>query len=465
MIFKYGKEEVLSERVILKFLEKHQQEVHKFNQNQKYYDGKSDILDKIAEDPLKPNNKLAHSYATTIVDRYAGYFMGAGITYKEASEKGDIEALNLINTYNDEFQHNMELAKDMGIYGYAAELMWIDEIGQFRYKAIDPQELIVITDYSLNEEVIYAIHMTYQEDLFGEEDWYEVSVYDAAMVRNYKVNGLMSEISFRGEYPHNLNNVPVAIYKNNTELINDFDRVKALIDAYDTLDSNRLDDIQTISDTYLALYGIGSIGEEYFGEEEGQTQQEQIFDMRKNKVLLFNDKEARAEYLTKTPNGADAETLAIRLVSEIHKQSGVPEDFEKAIGGATSGQALKMLMLPMENRTSVKEAGFRKGIYRRLEIINGFLKLFNISAWNAITPVFKRNIPTADMNAVDDLVKLVSAGIISKETAMSEVPFVEDTAQELERLEQEKEQAVDYFNVPVGNAAEEEDNEVQTDTE
>lgn len=455
MLFKLNRDAVLTERHILKFMEFHANEVVKYNKDKEYYEGKQDILNRYQEDPLKPNNKLSHSYASTIVDRYAGYFMGEGISYKE-NTGGDLEQLNLISIYNDEATHNMEVAKSMGIYGLSYELIWIDEQGQFRFKEIEPQEMIVITDNTLNEDIMYGIHIVFNKDIFGDEDTWTVSVYDKTTVKEYTVNNKMSQIDFITEYPHNLNEVPVAIYKNNEELINDFEKVKTLIDAYDRLGSDRLNDIETISDTYLALYGINAIGEEYFGEEEGDNTNQAIQDMRRNKVLIFNDKDSKAEFLTKTPNGADAETLAIRLVSEIHKQSGVPEDFEKAIGGATSGQALKMLMFPMENRTAVKEAGFRKGLYRRLEILNGFLSLFNISAWNAITPVFKRNIPTADMNSTDDLVKLVSAGIISAETAMSEVPFVEDITQELDKIKQEKEEAMDAF-APQFPAEEEEE--------
>lgn len=444
MLIKLNKDTVLTDKHVIKLMELHQNEIVKYNKANDYYEGEQDILFRKQEDLLKPNNKLVHSYASTIVDRYAGYFMGEGVSYKE-NTGGDLERLNLISIYNDEKQHNMEVAKSMGIYGLSYELMWIDEQGEFRFKEVEPQDMIVVVDNTLNENIMYGIHIVFNKDLFGNEDTYSVFVYDKTFVVEYTVNNQMSQISFVREYPHNLSDVPVAVYKNNEELMGDFDRVKPLIDAYDKLDSDRLNDIETISDTYLALYGIGAIGEEYFGDETTPSQEEAIQDMRRNKVLIFNDKDSKAEFLTKTPNGADAETLALRLVSEIHKQSGVPEDFEKAISGATSGQALKMLMFPMENRTAVKEAGFRKGLYRRLELINGFLSLFNISAWNAITPVFKRNIPTADMNSVDDLVKLVQAGIISAETAMSEVPFVEDVVKELEKIKVEKEEAYDAF--------------------
>lgn len=455
MLIKLNKDTVLTEKHIIKLIELHKNEVINYNNTRKYYEGDQDIVYRTQEDPLKPNNKLAHTYASTIVDRYAGYFMGEGISYKE-NTGGDLEKLNLISIYNDERQHNMEVAKSMGIYGFSYELMWIDEEGQFRFKEVEPQEMIVVSDNTLNEDIMYAIHITLNKDLFGNEDTYSVSVYDNAYVKEYTVDSKMSQIAFVGEYTHNLPLVPVAVYKNNEELMGDFDKVKTLIDAYDKLGSDRLNDIETISDTYLALYGIGAIGEEYFGEDEGFSQDQAIQDMRKNKVLIFNDKDSKAEFLTKTPNGADAETLAIRLVSEIHKQSGVPEDFEKAISGATSGQALKMLMFPMENRTAVKESGFRKGLYRRLEVINGYLKLFNVSAWNAITPVFTRNIPTADMNSVDDLVKLVQANIISTETAMSQVPFIEDITKELENVKTEKEEAYDAF-APQFPAQEEEE--------
>ena len=50
--------------------------------------------------------------------------------------------------------------------------------------------------------------------------------------------------------------VPIAIYKNNEEEQGDFEQVISLIDAYDKMESDSLNDFEYFVDAYLALYGF-----------------------------------------------------------------------------------------------------------------------------------------------------------------------------------------------------------------
>lgn len=57
-------------------------------------------------------------------------------------------------------------------------------------------------------------------------------------------------------YPHYFGMVPVAIYENNEDEIGDFEKVIPLIDAYDKMESDTLNDFEYFTDAYLALYGF-----------------------------------------------------------------------------------------------------------------------------------------------------------------------------------------------------------------
>ena len=58
--------------------------------------------------------------------------------------------------------------------------------------------------------------------------------------------------------------------------------------------------------------------------------------------------------------------------------------------------------------------------------------------WRAIDIIFKRNIPT-DLSGLADIINKLS-NIVSTETLLGQLPFVEDIQAELDRIKQEKEE-------------------------
>ena len=57
--------------------------------------------------------------------------------------------------------------------------------------------------------------------------------------------------------------------------------------------------------------------------------------------------------------------------------------------------------------------------------------------WRSIDIIFTRNIPANDVD-IANMVNTLS-GIVSEETLLAQIPFVEDVAGEIERLDKEKE--------------------------
>jgi len=58
------------------------------------------------------------------------------------------------------------------------------------------------------------------------------------------------------EEEHYFGAVPIAVFKNNEEEVGDFEKVISLIDAYDKMESDSLNDFEYFTDAYLALYGF-----------------------------------------------------------------------------------------------------------------------------------------------------------------------------------------------------------------
>ena len=103
----------------------------------------------------------------------------------------------------------------------------------------------------------------------------------------------------------------------------------------------------------------------------------------------------------------------------------------------SSGVTLSYKLMSLENLVGIKEAKFRKGLLRRLELMFNFLKIKTNSemSYMEIQPIFTRNKPYNDTEIADTMQKLT--GILSEETVIGLYPKVNDVQAEIERKENE----------------------------
>lgn len=428
--YKLNEEQALTPQLIQKLIEKHKcNQVPKFDKMDNYYHNKNKILSRTMQDENKPNNKVAHPYASYITDTLTGYFMGEGVTYSSLDE-GLLEELNLVLEYNDAQDEDMELAKDMSIFGLGVELQYIDKDGASRIKRLDPREVVLVYDDTLEEEMLYAIRYYKCNDILTDTNYYMIEVYSRKDVATYKSNELLSSITEVSREPHYYGLVPVAVFYNNEEEVGDFENVISLIDAYDQMESDSLNDFEYFVDAYMVLSGLQADGDD-------------IQQMKENRVILLDD-DSEAKWLIKETNDTNIENVKNRLDSDIHKFSKTPDMSDEAFAGNSSGVAIKYKTMPMENVVSIKERKFKKGLQRRIELLFGISALKGGSYdWRAINITFTRNLPTNE----SEIATMVSTldGIVSAETLLSQIPFVEDVKEEMDKLSKQKEEAVDAF--------------------
>lgn len=172
---------------------------------------------------------------------------------------------------------------------------------------------------------------------------------------------------------------------------------------------------------------------------------EDIAKMKQQRVLLM-DNDSKAEWLVKKGDSQGVETTKERIERDIHKFSKTPNSSDQNFGGNTSGVAMKYKLLGTENIASIKERKFKKGLQRRLELISGILKKLSRPSfdWLGIDITFTRNIPINE-DDVSAMVKNLN-GIVSKQTLVAQLPFIDDPAQEMKQLNNELKQSIFYAN-------------------
>ena len=375
--------------------------------------------------------------------------MGNPVSYSSLDE-GAMEELSMIFSYNDEQDENSELAKGASIAGNCYELLYIDENASIRFKVVGAEEVIIINDDSLEDNMLYGIRYYPYYNPIKDIKGYKIDVYDKDKVVHYKSDELFSSLDFIGEEPHPFKDVPLVEYKNNEELIGDFEPVKSLIDAYDKMESESLNDYEYFCDAYLAL--VNMMG----------TEAEDVMAMKENRVMLLPES-ADAKFITKETDVQSIETLKERLVEDIHKFSKCPAMTDENFASNASGVAMKFKVMGMENLTAIKERKFKKGLQRRIELIFNILDLYGTKYdWRSIDITFSRNLPTNDLEIADLVNKL--RGLVSNETLLSQLPFVENVADEIEKKDREKEDNLNmmggFFNDEDTRVLDKEDGEL-----
>lgn len=422
-MFRLNEGTQLTPAMILRYIEINSAEESRREKLYNYYKGQHNILKRVMKDACKPNNKVVNPYCHYITDMMTGYFMGEPIAY-QSDNNAFLTAVKQTFKYNDEQAENTDLAKDASICGEAYELLYIDEDGEVRFKRLEPIRCIPIYDNTIEEELLYFIRYYYDTDILSGNTTTFVEVYSRSDYKLYeKALGSLELIASK---PHIYKAVPIVVYKNNEEQLGDFELVIPLVDAYDKITSDNVNDLEYFVDSYLCLSGMMG------------TEPSDIAAMKENRVILLPDAESKAEWLVKSVNDAYIENLKTRIDNDIHKSAFCPNMTDKDFAANASGVSMRYKLLGLEQATSKKESAFKKGIQRRLELIcNVFYVYGKEYDYRDIEIIFNRNIPVNMTEQAEIIDKL--HGVLSNETLVSLLPLDIDYSAEKERLNNEKE--------------------------
>lgn len=429
-MFRTNKDE-LSIDDIKDYVQRHRNGLERYKKLQDYYEGKHKILS-VVKDSNYPNNKIINPYPKYITDTLTGYFIGQPVLYS-ANDKDDtkddvlLEKLLEIFKYNDEQEENLELAKTASIKGVSYEILWTDNKANVRFKNVQPDEIFLIYDNTLEENIKFAIR--YYSKVVDQKEVNQVYVYDKDKISYF--DDVSGNLELRDVKAHRFRDVPVVMFENNKERMGDFEHVLSLIDAYDLSQSNTLNDMVQFTDSYLVLVNMGGTGDE------------DIDVMREKRTLLI-DADGDAKWLIKDVNDSWVENYKNRIKCDIHKFSNTPDMSDESFGNNLSGVSLRYKLLGMEQLRSNKERKFKKGLQRRIELICNFLAITNKELiYTGIDMQFNNTLPQNILETSQIIQNL--SNYLSTETLIEQLPFVENAKEEIEKKNFEEESAeVDY---------------------
>ncbi|WP_339004288.1 phage portal protein [Fusobacterium polymorphum] len=407
-----------------------------------YYSGKHNILNKKNRTIDKKDAKLIHDYPGYITTIATAYFLGKPISYtlQDDKLKKDFEKLSEYLSTEEEQQENFEHSENCSIFGKSYELWYKNADNTIGNAVVDPRDCFILRDNTVKKEITAAVRWDKTKN--KEDKWvYKLEVYDSTTVTTYE---FLSD-SDKKEVPnikgvtklHGFNQVPIIEFLNNKRAFGDFKKVVSLIDGYDEAASTSIDDMTDFTDALLVLTNVGG------------TDKETLKKIKEDKLMLIDD-DGDAKWLIKQVNDSYAQNNKNRLNQDIHKFSMIPDMQDKEFSGNSSGVALGYKLLALEQLAAQKEMHFKKAINQRLQLMIDFHNL-KIKATD-IQKVFTRNVPKNLVEAADTAQKL--QGIVSHETILSILPFIEDVKGELEKIKAEEDiNAMKDMNTPLGVGA------------
>jgi SPP1 family phage portal protein len=434
-------ETALSKELIFKLIRKHTQERSHLQDLKKYYLGEHAILNHERRNKNAPNFKTVANHAKDIADTSTGYFMGNPIKYNNTAES-DLEPLLEAFDGAEIDQVDAQNALNMAIYGRAYEYIYAKEgLTELDSTSVDPENVFLVYDDSIERKALFAVYYyeikddtkdatKYQAEVFTQNLHYHIVLRDSSIgtTRNEQVE------------PHNLGQIPIIEYRNNHFAIGDYEQQISLIDAYNSLMGNRVNDKEQAVESILVLYGAQLA--------DSQEEAREAMSILAEEGLLELPADAKADFLKNALDENATEILRKALKEDIYTFSHVPNLTDENFAGNSSGVAMEFKLLGLEMITKTKEANYKRGIRQRIAIFAHYLGMQQVALEaHSIVPQFSRGLPKNLLELSQVINNL--EGKVSLRQLISLLPFVEDPDAELEDLEEEKEknmERVPFFN-------------------
>jgi len=472
--------EQLTTEEILSFINTYKAiEVPKLDKLWEYYLGHNTKILKrtIAPNVNNPDNRIPVPYGRKIITTYSGYaFRPKYITYKEIEDETiEVPEGEKIETpYYDQLNENFKINKEWiktnragrntAIFGLAYELVYIDtetalnEKGMItnknyaRWVSVDPREMILLYDFSIEPKKKIAIRFFKTEGNNGRVEVYYDDHYEKYIWTMKDDEGNEEKLTKEGEdYTNFFGQIPVVSYYFGDEMNGLIEPVLPLLDAYDTLTSDSMNEFDRFAFAYLIMKKFGLTDQAK--KQSSEMVESAARTLKKKRIFEHLPEGADISFLTKDIPDGFIKFMTDLLKQEIHAQAHVP-DFTM-MTGALTGAAIDRLLFDFENVVSSAEADFDVGLCERIDLISIIYRTTGgvDGSSDQIVITHKRNKPNNLAELAQTAVAMKNAGF-SRYLIADIMPddIVPDVEKELERQDQDMEALMpDVENMGFGN--------------
>jgi len=409
----------------------HQSDVSVFYRLESYVDDNPDM------GRTSPNELLTtHNFAQYITSINTGYLLGNPVDYKSESKTKALDPIT--ENYNGQTiaELDTELEEDCSMFGQAFENVFTDETSTAMSAKLSVYNTIVVYDNTFKHDKMFALYYSQVVDDKGSDvpNKYDLTIWtDTTISYHTLTKDELTDDPEQAAVPHFFKVVPVVHYMNNRRLKGDYEPVISLIDAYNILQSDRVIDREKLVDAILAFYGSKVSAED----------QKAIKD---NRVVGLPEG-SKAEFIVKQIDEQGADVLRQTLAADIHKFSMTPDLTDETFGAASSGVSILYKLLAFEQNIKTKERLFERSLLNRFALYVTVLSVQSkLTGGNidikTVDAIFTRSLPKNNFETSQMINNL--EGLVSNETLISQLDFVQDASAEVEKVAEEKPDTGDF---------------------
>lgn len=437
------------EKEILRFL--YSDERQKMLLGEEYYRGNHDILKRkrcvIGKDGEKeeienlPNNKIIDNQYARLVDQKNSYLLSKPLTfYSDNSEfikyVRNILGKNFLRTIKN-------IGEDSINSGIAWLHIFINENGNIDFKRFRPYEILPFwqDDEHTKLEMVARIYdiEKYEQDNFNLLTQVELYTKNGIQYYFLKGNKLLPDYS-NGFKPYIFNSdnlplsweyIPIIPFKYNSKEIPLIQKVKTLQDALNTIRSDFMNNMQEDArNTILVL-------KNYDGTNLGEFRKN-LSEFGVVKVKTIDGSDGGVETLKINVDSSNYETLARAIKKAIIENARGYDSKDDKMGSNPSQMNLQSVYSDIDLDSGLMETEYQASF----ESIFLFIKIYLMNVKNKdfvdepVEVIFNKDILINETEVINNCIK--SINLLSKETIISQHPWVSQVDLELERLEKNK---------------------------
>lgn len=409
----------------------------------RYYSVDNDILTKSdIKKTYQANTKLAHAVYKNIIDEKIGYlFSKDSSIHAETDSTTDV----IVGNLGSDFNYDLEsLGLEASNKGIAWLHPYINEKGEFKLFVANSEQIIPgwtdSTHTGLNYVIRYYDTKVYRFNRY--ETVTDVEFWTKDEVTYYRLeNGKLINPIKKGHFKLNgidtgWGVVPWIAFKNNRKELPDIKFVKSLVDNYDLSRSEVSNYIQEVKNLIFVLKGYSGDSLDEFLE----------YIYQKRAVILDDDEHSDVTTLNPQMDINAAKEHFEQLKRDILESGQAVDKNLDRFGAAPSGVALMFLFSSLELKANQFESEFARGFNKVVDFIYAFLEKTNKGIKREkVEIVFNRDMIINETDIINNC--NASRGLISNDTIMANHPWVRDVQDEKEKLEKEKSESGEVFNI------------------
>ena len=324
----------------------------------KYYKGDQPIRYRVKEVRPEICNRIVENRANEIVSFKVGYLCGEPIQYVSRSGKENtVKQVNVLNEYmfaEDKASQDQEIVEWQMICGTAYRMVLPDDAedldeAPFEMYTLDPRNTFIVYSSEIGNEPLMAVKYYVDDTNVTHYSIYTKNMY-------YVVDGDL----LVGTTPHALYDIPIIEYPANNSRLGSFEIVLPLLDAMNSVASNRMDGVEQLVQAFIKFINCDISKEDY----------QEFLELGAIKVKSVDGQSADVGVVTTELNQTQSQTLKDDYYNAMLTICGMPNrNGSKSTSDTGAAVVLRDGWSDAEARAKDSENVFKRAEKKMLKLV------------------------------------------------------------------------------------------------